>query len=299
MKDNRIIGLIVVIAIVVGIFYLLPMLKPSGCKFDSDCQEGYVCNTEGKCVLPEIVNERTRDNFCADNEYPDGMYDPDCPSYCPASFERTGSMTMCCYEDSGEYEMAISVDCDTDVPLNLFPEVTFGIPEQRPSQAWYDQVQAIISFVPETSAQNFKYVDKDVGITTSITTGATPTGASGYLVWLDSITVKSKTSGVTETVFQSAWNNCKITGGIIPCVGKAASIQIPSTQNTWPSAWGIKVPKESVNSVIVGNYIMDLKYCGTLYPETLQIPVECYSLKYNIDVGESVLSFSVSAGISY
>ncbi len=302
MKDNKIIGFLVLVAIVIAIFYFLPMLRKPECKFDSDCNEGYVCSMDGKCILADIVDERTRDDFCPDNDYPKGMYDPDCPRYCPAPFERTGSMTMCCYEDSGEDEMAISVDCDTGVPLNLFPEVVFGIPEQRPAQEWYDMVgglQALVSFVPgDTSDKSFKYVDRDVGIVPSITTGAAPEGASGYIVWLDSITVKSKADSSIEPVFQGAWNAC-LDGEGNACIGKAAHVLVPANKNTYPSPWGIQVPKESVSNILIGNYLIELKYCGTAYPETLQIPQICDTLKYSMSLGESILDFHVSANIDY
>jgi len=296
---NKIIPLVVVIALVIAIFYFIPK---GGCKFDSECQEGYVCNTEGKCVLPEIVDDRSRDNFCADNDYPDGMYDPDCPRYCPASFERTGSMTMCCYEDNKEEgDMGISVDCETKMPINLFPEVTFGIPEQRPSTVWYNKVgvlQAMISFVPKGPDKSFKYVDLGVGVTTSITTGAPAEGSNGYRIWLNSITIKSLTSGAVESVFQNSWNNCQVSGGT-PCIGKSGYVDVPANKNTYPSPWAVQISKANIDSIPVDNYEMRMNYCGVALPESLGTPQICHDLVYNIDIGESELDFQVSVNPSY
>ena len=292
MKDNRLIGILVLVAIVVAIFYFLPMLKGPECNFDSDCQEGYVCSMDGNCILPEIVNERTRDNFCADNTYPKGNYDPDCPKYCPAEFERKGGITMCCLND----ELTISIDCETGIPLNLFPEVTFGIPEQRPAQEWYDMVsglQAMVSFVPKGENKQFEYHDQPVTMSVSVTTGKPAEGSNGYRIWLSNVETKSKTTTYIEPIFTSAWNNCQVENGN-PCIGKNGAFDLGG-EATVPSVWSIDAHPSNINP---DDYSFKLSYCGIALPESLGIPEQCPApLEYDLTIGESVLSFSVSVGI--
>jgi len=293
MKDNKLIGFLVLVAIVIAIFYFLPMLKKPECKFDSDCNEGYVCSMDGKCILPDIVNQRQRDNYCADNSYPKGAYDPDCPRYCPAAFERAGGVTMCCLND----EQTITIDCETGIPINLFPEVTFGIPEQRPEQKWYDMVsglQAMVSFVPKGGSKQFEYHDQPVTMSISITTGKAAEGSNGYRVWLSNVQTKSKSTSLIEPVFTSEWNNCQIADGS-PCIGSAGAFELGG-ESTVPSVWVID--SIDVSSITPDEYSFQLSYCGLALPESLGIPEECpVPLEYDLDIGESELSFSVSVGL--
>ena len=293
-NDNRLIGLIVLVAIVVGIFYFLPKLKGPECKVDTDCPEGQVCSMEGKCIPLDIVNERERDNFCPDNDYPKGAYDPDCPRYCPAYFEREGSVTLCCQNK----EMTMTVDCETGVPINLFPEVTFGIPEQRPAQAWYDMVsglQALVSFVPSGGDKSFVFHNLPATPSISVTTGPLAKQSTGYKIWLSSISVKSKITTNAEPQFTTAWANCK-TGALKNCIGMDGAV-VMGGGATLPSAWVTN--SIDIESIAIDGYEMVINYCGIALPESLQIPQQCAVMKYDMDVDEAELSFEISAGIGY
>lgn len=291
-KKSNYIPVLITIAIVIAAVYFVPkFLNKTECKVDSDCGTDKVCTMDGKCVTPEIVDERKRDNLCPDNTYPTGAYDPDCPMYCPASFERKGGVTMCCMDK----DMQLTIDCDTEIPINLFTDVTFGIPSQKPAQEWYDKLknrQAMISFVPKGATKVYNYKNLPMSMSIAVTTGSPISGSTGYLVWLSSITVKSKTTSSAEPIMTNLWSSCKTVSGK-SCIGKDGGATV---SGTLPSAWAIIGIQP--DSISIDEYLASFSYCGIAVPETLGVPQQCPSaMEYDLSVAKSDFSFSINVGL--
>lgn len=279
-------GIIVLIAIV-AIWFLF--LRGPECITDQDCPIGEVCSFDGKCVAYDPVIKR--DNICPDNTYPIGAYDPDCPYFCPFPTERTGGGRICCGEPNGPDAIYgyISVDCNTRVPNNLFPEVTFTIPEQKPAQEWFDLMAVVI-----WGAEPAKAFTGPVWMTADATAGVSPLGATGHEVWLDvNPTIKTDPGGVTEPIFYNAWNDCRMPD-LSSCIGPTGTLTIPEGQT---SSW----ISEIVNADDIAHdlYQVVFSFCGDEYPSVEGIPSECPTdIAYSMEVGPSGLDFWLDIGFA-
>ncbi len=292
-KQNKT-TMIVMAAIVIGIIWFVTTMEQE-CVTDDDCSGDLVCNMDGECA--DFIPVKVRDNVCPDNIAGWGYYDADCPAYCPLPQEiegRASGARVCCSETYGE-DLYLMVDCDTREPTNLFPEVTFDIPEQRPPQTWYDDLlMAVFKF----GEQPYKKFTGNIHMAVSITTGDAPLGASSYDVYLDSTpTVKTNPGGVAEPRFTAVWASCTILGN--SCTGSAGKVNVAeglTDQTAWMTD---PVVAENYLPAEYGTYLATFSYAGDEQPPVEGISTSHPSdMEYDLIIGSDVLDFSISVGLS-